>query len=254
MAQLAPTLSLVELCHHTGESERTLRYWIQFGLLSGPAEKGPAARYPMEHVALVAWIRDRQAEGVPLKAILVEVERQARDAALRARTLAAAEPAHPHRPHGSAGSQGGAGPGGQNLSAIQEYLARANLLTHRSNGSEQAPLPRSLPLQPSLPLQTSLPPLPSLPLPPSLPMPLPLLPPLPSGPSARQSGGEWNPPRTRWDHLLLDDGVELLVKRPLDTWRQRKVEKLLRYAATLFANSAAHSTESDAGSDSDSSI
>lgn len=186
-----PTISLTDLSQTTGESERTLRYWVQFGLLSGPLEKGPAARYPAEHVARVAWIRGRQADGVPLKAILAEVQRAERGVAGRQEPSLSIS-ADQQRV-GSTQSQVG-----QERTAIQEYLARSNLLSQRSG----SPLP-------SQPLNTSAP---------------------------RPAAGEWNPQRTRWEHVQLDDGVELLIKRPLDTWRQRKVEKLLRYAATLFAN------------------
>lgn len=175
-----PTISLTELSQTTGESERTLRYWVQFGLLSGPLEKGPAARYPAEHVARVAWIRGRQAEGVPLKAILTELSR--------------AERHQVERPPAQAVTDNNS----QGRTAIQEYLARADLLTHKVASPVSAPPPISSASPPS--------------------------------------SAEWNPPRSRWEHVQLDDGVELLIKRPLDTWRQRKVEKLLRYAATLFAN------------------
>lgn len=186
-----PTISLTDLSQTTGESERTLRYWVQFGLLSGPLEKGPAARYPAEHVARVAWIRGRQAEGVPLKAILLEVQRSERGVADR-KGPSLPMPADQQR-LGSMPSHAG-----QELTAIQEYLARANLLTHRAS-SPVSPQP-------------------------------------PNTSAQRPMAVEWNPPRTRWEHVQLDDGVELLIKRPLDTWRQRKIEKLLRYAATLFAN------------------
>lgn len=175
-----PSVSLTELSQATGESERTLRYWVQFGLLSGPLEKGPAARYPADHVARVAWIRGRQAEGVPLRAILTELAKQERSQAALATPQSAAPPQ------------------AQGQTAIQEYLARANLLSQKG--------PRSAPLPPANSAVTLPPP------------------------------AEWNPPRSRWEHVQLDDGVELLVRRPLDTWRQRKVEKILRYAATLFAN------------------
>lgn len=175
-----PSVSLTELSQATGESERTLRYWVQFGLLSGPLEKGPAARYPADHVARVAWIRGRQAEGAPLKAILTELAKQERSQVALPTPQSAADPQT------------------QAQTAIQEYLARANLLSQKG--------PRSAPLPLANSAVTTPPP------------------------------AEWNPPRSRWEHVQLDDGVELLVKRPLDTWRQRKVEKLLRYAATLFAN------------------
>lgn len=215
MQQPESTMSLLELCLATGESERTLRYWVQFGLLSGPAEKGPAARYPVDHVARVAWIRHRQAEGVPLKTILGEVQRSERAAAGRPHTSPLPRVTAP-----AAGEL--LPPPAAHPSPIEAYLARANLLAPKAVSA----VPQRVPTLQGLPASVKV----------AAPLALPDGTPPASQQAPQAASSEWSPPRTRWEHVMLDDGVELLVRRPLDTWRQRKVERLLRYAATLFAN------------------
>lgn len=67
------TLTLKQLIDLTGESERTLRYYMQLGLLSGPTSSGPTARYSPQNVRTVAHIRQRQREGVGLREIQREL-------------------------------------------------------------------------------------------------------------------------------------------------------------------------------------
>lgn len=62
-------LTLDELCAATGESRRTVRFYILNGLLAGPSGAGPAARYPAEHVQRLKVVRALQAEGMQLSKI-----------------------------------------------------------------------------------------------------------------------------------------------------------------------------------------
>jgi DNA-binding transcriptional MerR regulator len=62
-------LTLDELCAETGESRRTVRFYILNGLLTAPSGAGPAARYPHEHARRLRVIRALQAEGRQLAAI-----------------------------------------------------------------------------------------------------------------------------------------------------------------------------------------
>ena len=72
-------VTLTELAEQTGESARTLRFYVMQGLLRGPDASGPRARYPFEYVARVRWIRERQSEGLSLGRIARDL--QALDAA-----------------------------------------------------------------------------------------------------------------------------------------------------------------------------
>ena len=61
--------SLEDLAQRSGESVRTIRYYMLNGLLAGPTGQGPAARYPQGHVPRLRLIRRLQDEGGQLSAI-----------------------------------------------------------------------------------------------------------------------------------------------------------------------------------------
>ncbi len=63
------TYSLKELCREAGVTERTVRYYIQEGLLAPPDGAGPFARYPEQHLLRLRLIRRLKAEYLPLAEI-----------------------------------------------------------------------------------------------------------------------------------------------------------------------------------------
>ncbi|MEN9785531.1 MAG: hypothetical protein RLZZ299_795 [Pseudomonadota bacterium] len=67
-------ITLEELCDRTGESRRTVRFYILNGLLSGPLGQGPAARYPPAHAVRLKAIRHLQEEGLQLSRIREELQ------------------------------------------------------------------------------------------------------------------------------------------------------------------------------------
>lgn len=75
-SDIPATLTLKELVDATGESERTLRYYMQLGLLSGPSAPGPGARYSADNVKRVDYIRSRQRDGLGLRDIQREFGQQ----------------------------------------------------------------------------------------------------------------------------------------------------------------------------------
>jgi DNA-binding transcriptional MerR regulator len=58
-----------ELCTMTGFSRRTVRYYVQEGLVDPPAGRGRGGYYADRHVAQLARIRDLQERGYRLDAI-----------------------------------------------------------------------------------------------------------------------------------------------------------------------------------------
>lgn len=68
-AENTALLTIEELEKRSGESTRTIRYYMLNGLLSGPVGQGSAARYPAGHVARLQQIRQLQDEGRQLAAI-----------------------------------------------------------------------------------------------------------------------------------------------------------------------------------------
>src|SRR5688572_1976162 len=79
---------LSELAEAAGVSPRTVRYYVQRGLLSAPPFKGPDTVYGEEHLLRLKAIRVLQARFLPLDAIQVELARLSPD---ELRALAEAE-------------------------------------------------------------------------------------------------------------------------------------------------------------------
>ena len=66
---------LTELAQEAGVSPRTVRYYVQRGLLPAPPFKGPDTVYGEEHLLRLKAIRALQAKFLPLDAIQVELTR-----------------------------------------------------------------------------------------------------------------------------------------------------------------------------------
>jgi DNA-binding transcriptional MerR regulator len=62
-------LTLAELAEQAGVSERTIRYYIQFGVLPAPQGAGPKTRYRRSHLGRLRFIRLLQERHLPLNAI-----------------------------------------------------------------------------------------------------------------------------------------------------------------------------------------
>ncbi|HVE87367.1 MAG TPA: helix-turn-helix domain-containing protein [Myxococcales bacterium] len=67
---------LAELADEVGVSPRTVRYYVQRGLLPAPAFKGPDTVYGAEHLLRLRAIRKLQQQYLPLDAIQVELLRR----------------------------------------------------------------------------------------------------------------------------------------------------------------------------------
>ncbi len=70
---------LAELAAEAGVSPRTVRYYVQRGLLPAPPFKGPDTVYGPEHLLRLKAIRVLQARFLPLDAIQVELARLSPD-------------------------------------------------------------------------------------------------------------------------------------------------------------------------------
>jgi len=176
-------VTLTELAEQTGESTRTLRFYVMQGLLRGPDASGPRARYPFEYVARVRWIRERQSEGLSLGRIARDL--QALDAA------GLPLPTSSHDGPVEAPARASAG------SSAVDYLRHAGLLPGHS---PPAAAPAAVP-----------------------------------APAAVDASAD--PTRSTWEHVLIADGVELHVRRPLDPFTQRRVKQLLQQARDIFRKS-----------------
>jgi len=94
MALADEALTLAELADRTGVSERTIRYYIQFGLLPAPEGAGPKTRYSRNHLGRLRLIRMLQDRHLPLSEIRKvlaqhsdqEIEKMAEEPAARSRS------------------------------------------------------------------------------------------------------------------------------------------------------------------------
>jgi len=66
---LNPTFDLSQLADRAGVSPRTVRYYIQQGLLPSPEAKGPGAHYRNEHLDRLLIIKRLQQDHLPLAEI-----------------------------------------------------------------------------------------------------------------------------------------------------------------------------------------
>lgn len=86
---------LSELAEAVGVTPRTVRYYVQRGLLPAPPFKGPDTVYGEEHLLRLKAIRVLQARFLPLDAIQVELARLTPEAL---QALAETEPSAPPPP------------------------------------------------------------------------------------------------------------------------------------------------------------
>ena len=64
-----PIYGVEELAERAGVSRRTVRYYVQRGLLPAPLGVGRGKHYSQQHLATLVRIRDQQAAGVSLEDI-----------------------------------------------------------------------------------------------------------------------------------------------------------------------------------------
>lgn len=73
------TYKLDELAERAGVSPRTVRYYVQRGLLPAPVFRGRDTAYSEDHLVRLRAIRRLQDRFLPLDAIQVELERRSSD-------------------------------------------------------------------------------------------------------------------------------------------------------------------------------
>lgn len=74
MSTTPSLFDLKELCHQAGVTPRTVRYYIQYGLLPAPGQPGPGARYGRNHLARLRLIRRLQDRHLPLSEIRAQLD------------------------------------------------------------------------------------------------------------------------------------------------------------------------------------
>lgn len=187
--------TLNQLAKLSQVSPRTVRYYIEFGLLPAPTQSGPLARYTDEHLDRLRQIRRLQDFHQPL----AEIRR-------RLESLA---------PEQAAALAEGTGADEPGTDSALDYITRLLQPPGSTPATTVPPQPTPAPMA----TPTSAP----------LPMPMPTPKPTPASASAPTSTGT-----SQWDRITLDPDVELHIRRPLTRQKNRRVERLINIARELL--------------------
>lgn len=226
--------SLLELAQAAQVTPRTIRFYIQQGLLPSPGSAGPGVRYSEGHLARLRLIRELQRQHLPLAEIRARLtplsDEEVRDAlatagsrptdsavdyiraVLGAPGLRAAparvEPPRGRSPLAVAATEG------------EPTMAQRRPLADPSRAAERPPSADTTPgSEPSF-LEEAEPA--AKPAAASLPGPLP-------EPNALRQ-----PDRSQWERLVLHPDIELHIRRPLSRHLNRQVERLVRLGRQLL--------------------
>lgn len=201
------TFDLPELIARAGVSARTVRYYIQQGLLPAPQSRGPGAHYSHEHLHRLYLIRRLQREHLPLAEIRRRLDELTPDDIRRLAT----EPAE-HVGERSDARDYIRGLLSEDLATISlREQVPLPLQTHTDRAARGAP-PLASSVSPIEPSHAGL------------------------SKKHRHPKGADTPGqrRSRWDRIELAPDVELHVRRPLTREQNRQLEELLDAARTIL--------------------
>jgi DNA-binding transcriptional MerR regulator len=200
------SFDLNELAVAADVTPRTIRYYVQQGLLPSPGTRGPGTRYDRAHLVRLQLIRRLQRQHLPLAEIRKRLEALDDDGVREALTVSTEQTT----------TESSA------LDYVRELLARQSARTSAepqpsshppASGSEPTALRRSGSMFGGV-LSRIVPP-----------------------PSTEQGRpvDQTRSTRSTWERIPLAPDVELHVRRPLSREQNRQVERLLEAARGLFA-------------------
>ncbi len=191
-----PAYSLAELSQLANVTPRTVRYYIQQGLLPSPGTMGPGTRYGDAHLARIRLIRQLQRQHLPLAEI------RARLAALGDEEVQSALEGDASRATGSA------------VDYVRSVLTSRGLPTvHPTARPAMSPPPTDA----SAALASRH-----------------LAVPERSSDHFEPTPSASVPTRSQWDRIALGPDVELHVRRPLSRHQNRQVDRLVAIARQLL--------------------
>ena len=234
---------LPDLAAESGVSPRTIRYYVQQGLIPSPGTRGPNTRYDRGHLDRLQLIRRLQRQHLPLAEIRRRLD-ELDDAGVRAalatlppdppkssaldyvrQVLAGGQPVHwsvEAPPVYSATPAPG---------AARSSVARPEASAARAAPELSAPPPTIEAEEATVSRSFSL-----------------RTPPAAAEPDgvadeSSAASAAWShpnplpkrPPRSQWERLTLDPDIELHIRRPLSREGNRRVERLLDAARRIFS-------------------
>ncbi|MBA2684860.1 MAG: MerR family transcriptional regulator [Gemmatimonadaceae bacterium] len=207
---------LLELCDLADVTPRTVRYYIQQGLLPSPDSKGRGSRYDRTHLERIQLIKRLQGKHLPLAEIRTQLA-ELSDASVAALV---AQPAFPEK-------------SGSALAYVQEVLA--NSKTRLSLGGN-ASSPQAVPPAPS-PRSASTPAAAPPPSPPSASHRESVTVPPPVAPEEIAATTSLpSQPRSTWERIPLTPDIEVHVRRPLSRLHNKLLDRLLEQARNLLSD------------------
>jgi DNA-binding transcriptional MerR regulator len=208
---------LLELCDAADVTPRTVRYYVQQGLLPAPDTRGRGARYDRAHLERIQLIKRLQGRHLPLAEIRTQLA-ELSDAAVSALV---AEPA-----------------AGEKSGSALDYVR--NVLSGKKTGSENESRKRELDSPYTVPVPPAEMPIPKFrareivaSAPAAAPARVsPAVPPAPSAAPPETSTQS----RSVWDRIPLAPDIELHIRRPLSRVQNKLLERLLEHARSLFSD------------------
>ena len=197
-------LTIEDLARQSGLSLRTLRYYIQEGLLPGPDTAGKYASYSQEHLEHLAMIKRLKRLHLPLKEIRHLLSNMTPE---DMRRILKYQDEIKFNIHDENQIYESPEQGGENRSSALEYI--------RDLEGRQARF-RSLSGSPSVPAspQNSQPPL--------------------EMPEVRKPDSMEQPDQERWTKIILGEGVELNIREDKNRKNHKEIEELIKISASLF--------------------
>jgi DNA-binding transcriptional MerR regulator len=219
---------LLELCDAADVTPRTVRYYVQQGLLPSPDTRGRGARYDRAHLDRIRLIKRLQGRHLPLSEIRAQLA-ELSDAAVSALV---ADPAASEKSESA-------------LDYVRNVLSGTNNRPQHgapkrtvassfgaSMSSEQMPIPkvraREIGAAPGTASESA-----------SASFPIPAPAPALAAPAQASSAA---PPetstqsRSTWDRVPLTADIELHIRRPLSRVQNRLLDRLLEHARSLFSD------------------
>ncbi|MEP7065673.1 MAG: MerR family transcriptional regulator [Gemmatimonadota bacterium] len=187
---------LLELCDAADVTPRTVRYYVQQGLLPSPDARGRGTKYDRAHLERIRLIKRLQARHLPL----AEIRTQLADLSDATVSVLVAEP----------------GADTKSESALS-YVR--NVLAGTKSESESEIFEKRLAALAVHSQHASTPPVMSAPSSASPPMREP-----------------FTHPRSTWDRIPLAPDIELHVRRPLSRVQNKLLDRLIQHARSLFSD------------------
>jgi DNA-binding transcriptional MerR regulator len=195
-------LTLEDLASHSGLTLRTLRFYIQEGLLQGPDTHGKYAKYSQQHLERLEMIQRLKNLRLPIKEIRHLLNNMTADEISQIRQYQDdLNPVYSINKLESISDSSTASPG----SSALEYLR--NLETGQKNINTYSSTP-------------------AIKKPARVPRPAPVY--------KHQVYAKGD--QESWKRIVIDDGIEFNVREPIDMDEELKVRKLIEYARALFGS------------------